>query len=288
MMLVRNRVQGKPNYFRLSFITAVLMIGSSCGLVTKPKVRIPNPTGLPNRGVGTNRQSIEVPGVGKVNYTIHVPRSYDPKDDVPLILVLHYGYDGPTPKPFTGGEMIDTFRSGLGNRAILLAPDVVGGDWTDPQNELAAVWLAKCATRTFTIDPKRIWVTGYSMGGQGAWWIADRHQDFFTGAIPVAGVLADEKNPWEIPVFVIHSQADQVVSFSGVKQHVESLRSQGAAVEFKELSKPTHYQTSEYARYVGDGVKWLDRQAQLVREKKPNDETASQNAPGVPFGKGGG
>ena len=71
-----------------------------------------------------------------------------------------------------------------------VAPDALGGDWTDAKNEQAAVWLVKSAMKTYAIDPKRVVVTGFSLGGQGTWFLASRHQDVFTAAIPVAAPTA--------------------------------------------------------------------------------------------------
>ena len=44
--------------------------------------------------------------------------------------------------------------SGLGG--ILIAPDALGGGWTDADNEKAAVWLTKSAMKTYEIDKKKV------------------------------------------------------------------------------------------------------------------------------------
>src|SRR5262249_22434775 len=132
-----------------------------------------------------------VPGVDAIKFTIDIPDGYDGKTPVPLVLALHFGYDGAKPKPHYGKGMIDAFRPGLaGLNAIVIAPDALGGSWTDARNEQAAVWLTKSAMKTYAIDPKKVVITGFSLGGEGAWFIGSRHQDVFTGAIPVAAPTA--------------------------------------------------------------------------------------------------
>jgi predicted peptidase len=241
---------------RLPFLPLVVLL-AGCNRTPAP-VAIPEPAELKKMQPGTHRQTTDVPGVGAVNYAIEVPADYDGTKPVPLVLALHYGFDGPKPTPYTGAGMIDAFRDGLsGLGAIVIAPDALGGRWTDANNEKAAVWLVKSAMKTYAIDPKKVVVTGFSLGGEGAWFLGSRHQDVFTGAIPVAAPVAGADAEWKIPVYVIHSDKDEIVSHSSAKRQAEALKGKGARVEFKSVSGLTHYQTAAYGRHVGDGVKWL-------------------------------
>jgi len=171
---------------------------------------------------------------------------------------LHYGYDGAKPRPYTGKGMIEAFRSGLaGLKAIVIAPDALGGSWTDARNERAAVWLTKSTMKTYAIDGKKVLITGFSLGGEGAWFIGSRHQDLFTGAVPVAAPVAGGDVAWNIPVYVIHSDKDQIVSYHSAKKHADALKGKGAKLEFKTVKRLDHYSTSAYSSHVGDAVKWL-------------------------------
>ncbi len=236
----------------------LLLIALPLGCGGRGPVTIPAAAELPKLAVGTYQQAADVPGVGNVKYTLEIPATYDGKTPVPLVLVLHYGYDGPKPAPYTGKEMIDQFRSGLsGLNAIPLAPDALGGSWTDAKNEQAAVWLIQSAMKTYAIDPKKVVITGYSLGGEGTWFIGSRHQDLFTAAIPVAAPVAGGDEGWKIPVYVIHSDKDDVVSYSSAKKHADTVKAKGAKLEFKTVSGLTHYKTGAYRPYLGDAVKWL-------------------------------
>jgi predicted peptidase len=213
---------------------------------------------LPKLAAGTHQETAQVPGVGNVKYTIEIPGSYDESTQAPLVLALHYGYNGSVPEAYTGAGMIDDFRSGLApSGAIVIAPDVLGGDWTDAENEQAAVWLVQSAMKTYAIDPRRVIVTGYSMGGAGTWFIGSRHQDLFTGAIPVAAPVAGS-TAWKIPVYAIHSQQDEIVSQAAAKRHADAIKAAGGTIEFKSVSGPTHYDSPAYGSYVGEGMKWLE------------------------------
>ncbi|HZT80361.1 MAG TPA: dienelactone hydrolase family protein [Gemmataceae bacterium] len=235
-------------------LLAPLILG--CG--GRGPVTIPEEAVLKKLPPGTHHESAEVPGVGSVKYTVEVPNGYDGKTPVPLVLALHYGYDGARPDPYTGEGVIQAFRPGLaGLNAVVIAPDALGGDWTDAKNEQAAVWLTKSAMKTYAIDKKRVVITGFSLGGQGTWFIGSRHQDVFTGAIPVAAPVAGGDTAWNIPVYVIHSDRDDVVPYSRAKKHADAVKQKGARLEFRTVSGLSHYKTAAYGPYVGEAVKWL-------------------------------
>lgn len=241
---------------RLSFVVAAGLLAGCGG--NKAPVAVPEAAVLKKLPPGLHRETADVPRVGPVKYTIEVPAA---PAGAPLVLALHYGYDGAKPAPYTGAGLIEAFRPGLaGLGAVVIAPDALGGDWTDPKNETAAVWLTRCAAKTYTTDPKRVVVTGFSLGGEGAWFLGSRHQDLFTGAIPVAAPVVGGDAAWTIPAYVVHSDADTVVRYAPAKKHAEALRAKGAAVEFRTVTGLTHYKPGEYARYVGDGVTWLKGQ----------------------------
>jgi predicted peptidase len=235
-----------------------MVLAAIIGCGSRGPVAIPDAKDLPKLGPGTHLQTTDVPGVGSLNYTIAIPEGYDGTKPVPLVLALHYGYDGARPEPYTGKGMIQAFRSGLERLgAIVVAPDVLGGDWTDARNEQAAVWLTRSALKTYNIERKKILITGFSMGGEGTWHIGSRHQDLFTGAIPVAAPVAGGEVEWTIPVYVIHSDKDDVVSYAAAKRHADALLGKGAKLQMKTIAGLGHFETPAYGAYVGEGVEWL-------------------------------
>jgi predicted peptidase len=243
----------------LVLLVAVGCGGSNPGAAIKPTV--PEPTTLPDKkGPGMHQLQAQVPGGDQLRYALSVPAGYDDRSPVPLVVALHYGYDGSTPKPYTGAGMIEAFAPGLSELgAIVAAPDALGGDWTAAKNEQAVVWLTRSLLATYKIDPKRVVVTGYSLGGQGTWFIAGRHQDLFTAAVPVAGEIVGGIE-WTIPVYVIHSEDDANISIGPVRTHTERLKAAGAKAEFKTVSGLTHYETPKYGPHLRDAVAWLNQQ----------------------------
>jgi len=208
-----------------------------------------------NLPAGVHRLEAERAGADPVLYTLEIPA--DLAAPVPLVLALHFAFPGPKPDPHTGARLLDSFRPGLAAlRGLVLAPDSLGGRWTDPQNEFMAFYLTRCVMQCYPIDPKRILITGFSRGGEGAWHIGSRHQDLFTGAIPVAAPVAGG-DKWRIPVYAIHAERDEIVPYRAAQEHCENLRAGGATIEFKSVPDLTHYQTAAYAPYLAEGVDWI-------------------------------
>ena len=180
---------------------------------------------------------------------------------VPLVVILHYGYQGASPDPYTGADMLSAFESGLADlNAILVAPDALGGDWTSADNEKAVVWLTQSLMKTYKVESKKVLLTGYSMGGEGTWFIGSRHQQVFTAVMPVAAPVAGEDAQWKIPIYVIHSSSDQIVSYQSAKSHAETLKNKGATLQFKKVSGWDHYATGQYGKYLSGGVHWIQSQ----------------------------
>lgn len=212
---------------------------------------------VPELPPGTHQQTIRGPDGTAIQYTISVPAGYSRATPVPLIVVLHYGGEV---TPFYGRGMIDGFAE-PGFRAlhaILVAPDSLGGDWTTEQNGTAVPWLTRAVMKSYAVDPKKVVLSGYSMGGIGTWFIGARNQDLFTAAIPVASAPAGESD-WKIPLYVIHSRDDEILPIAPIRDHVGKLRAGGARIEWRELGGLTHYETGAYAPILKEAASWLEQ-----------------------------
>jgi dienelactone hydrolase len=73
--------------------------------------------------------------------------------------------------------------------AIIVAPDSLGGGWESAENERAVNQLLDAVLASYSIDTKKITITGFSMGGSGTWHVAAKFPQRFTAAIPMAGRL---------------------------------------------------------------------------------------------------
>lgn len=215
----------------------------------------PEPVKFMQLQPGIHQETTSLPEGGNLRYTILVPAGYETGKPVPLILALHYGG---TVKPFYGRGMIEgLIQPGLGELgAIIVAPDSLGGDWQQPKNEEAVVWLARSIMKTYDIDPEKVLLTGFSMGGEGTWFVGARHADLFTAGLPIAGAPRNTQE-WTLPIYVIHSSKDEVLPISLTEKRVPELKEAGVNIEFNKLNNLTHFQVAEYADELKKAVPWI-------------------------------
>jgi len=115
-------------------------------------------------------------------YSIFVPKDYDPKTPSPLVFYLHGGGKGRT-HPSQGHRNMLTSRLKDNKRATDAGysrnqPGSGGYILVSPVKPIA-YWRASVFKRLVAhvrskvnIDKNRIYVTGFSMGGQGTWFVA--------------------------------------------------------------------------------------------------------------------
>jgi predicted peptidase len=163
----------------------------------------------------------------------------------------------------------------------MVAPDAPERDWLSPRSQ-HAIWAVMDQIRSeFEIDPRRVLVTGFSLGGLGTWYMAAEYADFFSAAIPIATAptvvrgdsteepeyrrfLREGTVPWReslrsIPFFVVHSRADELIAFDRVEQAVVDLGAKGASIEFVAVDGIGHYDVMAYVESVALAVPWIRR-----------------------------
>lgn len=92
------------------------------------------------------------------------------------------------------------------------------------------------------IDPKRVYITGLSMGGFGTFDLLMRRPDLFAAGLPLCGggdprYAEKIKN---IPLWVLHGGLDEVVLPRCSRQIVEALEKSGGKVQYTEYSTLKH------------------------------------------------
>jgi predicted peptidase len=205
-----------------------------------------------------HQRTFSVPEVGAIRYGISVPDDYDPRQPRPLVLALHPGGER---RPYYGSA----FMAGIVTRAlkdlgaIMIAPDCPTRAWSDPIADRAVMALLQKVFDEYAVDRRRILVTGFSLGGRGTWFMASRHSDLFTAAIPIAGASGDEPldRLGRIPTYVIHSRDDQVVPFEPDERTTRELEQLGRPVKFEALEGLSHYDMGGYVDAFTRAGRWV-------------------------------
>ncbi len=190
-------------------------------------------------------------------YTLSIPESY-PGSPVPLVLVLHYG--GPV-TPFYGRSILEWLAAPALDElgALMVAPDCLHGNWNNPESENDLLALLSCLEGNYRLAPGKTLVMGYSMGAQGAWRLAARHQERFAAGIAMAGPAPLEfmDIPWLIPMYVIHSRQDEHFPYEQTASAVSRLIANGAPITFQTIQGVTHFNAAGFFEPLQAAIPWI-------------------------------
>ncbi len=142
-------------------------------------------------------------------YSLYVPESYRPADSYGLVVCLHGA-------GFSGDAYIERWQPRLTDRYILVCPSYPMGAWYTRRAEEVVLAVIREVERRYHVDPDRVFLTGMSNGGIGAWLIGMHHAPLFAGIAPMASGLDDVLFPFlenlrSTPVYIIHGARDEVM-----------------------------------------------------------------------------
>jgi predicted peptidase len=102
----------------------------------------------------------------------------------------------------------------------------------------------------FRVDPKRIYLTGHSMGGAGTYFLGAKHADIWAAVAPVAPAsFLMNQNRAEIlrgiqdggvPILVVQGDIDEAVPVANTRMWVDTMKELGMNYEYVELPGITH------------------------------------------------
>ncbi len=141
--------------------------------------------------------------------SLFIPPTYQASRAYALVVCLH-GFG------FTGEEYLERWRTRLGEDYLLACPTYPSGAWFTRRAEELVLETIRQAGHRYHVDPDRIFLTGMSNGGIGAWLIGMHHAPLFAGLAPMASGLDNVLMPFlanlrSTPVYIIHGAKDQVM-----------------------------------------------------------------------------
>jgi polyhydroxybutyrate depolymerase len=158
------------------------------------------------------------------NYKILKPKNYDPKKKYPLILSLHgFGSSGrgqagffPLADLAEKYGFLYCFPSGLDRswNATNACCDWAGKNDDSTYLRNLILW----AQKEYSIDKKKVYVTGLSNGGFMSYRMAQDHSDLIAAIVPFAGVGYKKwptKPSGPVSVLHIHGTKDETVKWNG-------------------------------------------------------------------------
>jgi predicted peptidase len=206
----------------------------------------------------------------KLKYLLYLPKDYDAQKSVPMMLFLHgmgeRGDDlelvkkhGP-PKQIAAGQKFP---------CIVVAPQCPLSRSSWEPFELSA--LLDEIVEKYNVDQDRIYVTGISMGGFGAWALAIASPERFAAAVPICG---GGDPAWavqlvDLPLWVFHGAKDKSVPLERSERMVEVVKRYGGNVKFTVYPELTHdCWTVSYAN--PELYEWLFQQKRGAKRTEPS------------------
>ena len=171
----------------------------------------------------TDKRQIKTGFTKEIKYLLYTPKSYDETKPIPLLIFLHgageRGNDLELVKIHGPPKLIE---AGVELPMIVASPQVALNEWWSPST---VVWLLKDIQSRLNIDPKRVYLTGLSMGGYGTWETAIRYPTLFAAIVPICGrgdpTMAERIK--HIPTWIFHGAKDDVVPMKYSEAMYEAL-----------------------------------------------------------------
>ncbi len=163
-------------------------------------------------------------------YHLYIPPAESDNQLYPMLLFLHGIGE-------RGSDIELVKKHGLNNMLIardplpfiVISPQLPEDEWWDSETLNA---LIDHALDAYPVDSDRVYVTGLSMGGNGAWDVITRYPEIFAAAIPICGwgnrLMAHHAK--EIPLWVFHGDEDPVIPLERSQEMVDAFRHAGGNV----------------------------------------------------------
>lgn len=193
---------------------------------------------IPFIGIGQQVAKVSDQGIGYLEY---LPADYSSSTKLyPAIIFLHGSGErgdgspaelekvqrhGP-PKHVKNGSTMCFEVNGVEECFIVLSPQT--NRWTWVGYEI--IPLVQYALEEYRIDPDRVFLTGFSMGGEGSWKVAysaENEPNVFAGIAPVAGrgdfqqacIVAQR----QIPVWAFHGSSDTAMPIASGQRPINGM-----------------------------------------------------------------
>jgi predicted peptidase len=212
----------------------------------------------------------------ELKYVLFGPEDLSVQDSWPLIIFLHgsgeRGDDLELAKKHGLPQYIEAGYEVPGFVVVPQCPlDVLWNDLIDPLDAMLANLLT-----SYPIDRDRVYLTGFSMGGFGGWQWAISRPERFAALVPVGGsglhfkefvLTGDICALRSLPMWIIHSYADEAVPIKGADEAVAALAICEGNYRYTRYPDADHVETCRRAYYDPALYEWmLNQKRQQVNE----------------------
>jgi len=171
-------------------------------------------------------------------FHISVPDEYKSGKPLPLFIFLHGGAhgEGTADNIVSLAQVLPPFK-----KAIVVFPNHLRTWWAHPREMTYLADTLDIVMLRWRVDPKRIYLMGCSMGGNGVWGVGSRCPELFAAVAPVSGFYAGFlefpiQNLAAKPIYILHGTKDATVPITGAREAFGILKKLSAPVEMREAN----------------------------------------------------
>jgi len=198
-------------------------------------------------------------------YQVFIPSQWSEDESWPVIFFLHgAGERGSDGVKQTAEGLPEILRREPDFPAIVVMPQCRRRMWWgEPAMEAQAFSALAASMEEFNGDPDRLYLTGLSMGGYGAWAFGYKYPEKFAAIVPVCGGVTTRRSfpppDWHpasrapndpygetakgigaIPVWAFHGDSDRSVPVDESRRLTEALEKAGGNVRYTEYPGVPH------------------------------------------------
>ena len=160
-------------------------------------------------------------------YCLYGSKDLNGAEKYPLLVVLHGKSQNNENGKQTGMcRVFTTSENYAKNPCIILSPlcyqpyGGTGGGWNDKPGELVLELIEDLVKNCASIDPDRIYLVGYSMGGFGTFHLLGQEPKLFAAGVPIAGGgnTGSASKMRRIPIWAWHGSKDSVVPVTSTQK----------------------------------------------------------------------
>jgi predicted peptidase len=197
----------------------------------------------------------------EAKYVIFVPHGNESGKPVPVILFLHgageTGTDGKKQSQVGLGKFVRAHEKNF--PFLVIFPQSQKRTWgADSEDGKRALAILEEVQKEFSTDPKRLYLSGLSMGGFGTWSMVAKYPDKWAAIVPICGggnPKAVDKFK-DVPCWCFHGADDPTVKVEKSREMIEALKAAGGHPKYTEFPGVKH-QSWDQAYATSGLFTWL-------------------------------
>jgi poly(3-hydroxybutyrate) depolymerase len=183
--------------------------------------------------------------LGTTPYRLFVPKAYDGRTPLPLVVFLHGAGERGTDNLKQIGNRANgamVFAESKQNPCLMAIPQCPPEKgWYDATQRKHVPRIIEEIRKGYRVDADRIYIAGISLGGNGTWVQLADNPGLYAAAVHICGWGAGQYDKFKaVPIWAFHAADDPTVKVKGTDDAVREIRSAGGDPIYTRYEKGGH------------------------------------------------